>query len=110
MYSYIPSLIVAVISVIIFLAWAFGTDLYDEINNHVSDDDDRLIFKWAFLIPGTLSTIVWMLTKGGELVTVFCGIINVWLTFWILVLLYIEIVDAFSAFRNYCLSKRGKND
>lgn len=108
MYSYIPSLIVSVFAVVNFLAWAFGTDLYDKFNKILPDNDDKSIVKWSFLIPGTVSTILWLLTIDDEIVKIICGIINIWLAFWLLLFLFIEIVDAFSAFRNYCLSKRGK--
>lgn len=107
-YSYIPSFIFTVFAVINFLAWAFGTDFYDKINKTIPGDDDKLILKWAFLIPGTVSTILWLLTKDNELVNIICMFINAWLFCFLLILLYTEIVDAFSAFRNYCLSKRGK--
>jgi membrane-associated HD superfamily phosphohydrolase len=106
-YSFIPSLILMIIGVVVLLAWVFGTNMYDKIEKHF-DDDDFNFFVIIHIICSIISVGIWLWFKDSEFLWPAACIFNTWLSFLIAVTSLVYIARILSCVRKYCLTKRGK--
>lgn len=106
-FSYIPSLIICGIALLILLSWVFGTDFYDNMED-VFDDDDFSTFCWIHLVCSIICTVVWFLWKDYDFPRFICYAWNTWVAFCVGLMMVFLTGEVLSGLRNYCLKKRGK--
>jgi hypothetical protein len=106
-YSFIPSLILVGLGVLIFLAWVFGTDVYDNMED-MFDDSEFNSFLGFHLVCSVLSTIIWLVFKDVFIIWLLACVFNTWLSFCMLLAVILITGQIMSSVREYCLIKRGK--